>query len=162
MSDQNPNGGPPGGEDDDDRTRFIPPTQPAEDERTRFQAPPAPPPAPPPPAPPPAATTIAPAHDGQPRRIQIGDVLNHTYEVRRFIARGGMGEVFEGVNVNAEDDRVAIKVMLPHLAADPLVQAMFSKEAKTLTRLRHPGLVQYRLLGREPNLGVTYIVTEFV
>ena len=96
------------------------------------------------------------------RRIQIGDILNHTYEVRRFIARGGMGEVFEGVNVNAEDDRVAIKVMLPHLAADPLVQAMFSKEAKTLTRLRHPGLVQYRLLGREPVLGVTYIVTEFV
>ena len=73
-----------------------------------------------------------------------------------------MGEVYEGVNVNAEDDRVAIKVMLPHLAADPLVQAMFSKEAKTLTRLRHPGLVQYRLLGREPVLGVTYIVTEFV
>ena len=99
---------------------------------------------------------------GQARRIQIGDVLNHTYEVRKFIARGGMGEVFEGVNVNADDDRVAIKVMLPHLAADPLVQAMFSKEAKTLTRLRHPGLVQYRLLGREPQLGVTYIVTEFV
>ena len=98
----------------------------------------------------------------QARRIQIGDVLNHTYEVRRFIARGGMGEVFEGVNVNAEDDHVAIKVMLPHLAADPLVQAMFSKEAKTLTRLRHPGLVQYRMLGREPQLGVTYIVTEFV
>jgi serine/threonine-protein kinase len=98
----------------------------------------------------------------QARRIQIGDILNHTYEVRRFIARGGMGEVFEGVNVNAEDDRVAIKVMLPHLAADPLVQAMFSKEAKTLTRLRHPGLVQYRMLGREPQLGVTYIVTEFV
>lgn len=96
------------------------------------------------------------------RKIEIGDVLNHTYEVRRFIARGGMGEVYEGVNVNAEDDRVAIKVMLPHLAADPLVQAMFSKEAKTLTRLRHPGLVQYRLLGREPVLGVTYIVTEFV
>src|SRR5436190_637388 len=90
---------------------------------------------------------------GHARRIQIGDVLNHTYEVRRFIARGGMGEVFEGVNVNADDDRVAIKVMLPHLAADPLVQAMFSKEAKTLTRLRHEGLVQYRMLGREPQLG---------
>jgi serine/threonine-protein kinase len=118
------------------------------------------------PVPPPGATEAPPAPagppPGEPRRIQIGDVLNHTYEVRRFIARGGMGEVYEGVNVNAEDDRVAIKVMLPHLAADPLVQAMFAKEAKTLTRLRHPGLVQYRLLGREPNLGVTYIVTEFV
>ena len=94
--------------------------------------------------------------------IAIGDVLNHTYEVRRFIARGGMGAVYEGVNINAEDDRVAIKVMLPHLAADPLIQEMFAKEARTLTRLRHPGLVQYRLLGREPRLGVTYIVTEFV
>ena len=164
---------------DDDRTRFIAPsdmpgaaapaaTQPA----APSSAPPAepiaaPPAAVEPPAPPPASLTAMSAAQAMPspqqaRRIQIGDILNHTYEVRRFIARGGMGEVFEGVNVNAEDDRVAIKVMLPHLAADPLVQAMFSKEAKTLTRLRHPGLVQYRLLGREPVLGVTYIVTEFV
>ena len=152
------------------------------EERTRFIAPvdmakaagSPPPTAPPPaatPAPAPPAETSAPRVTQNPfavpapataRKIEIGDVLNHTYEVRRFIARGGMGEVYEGVNVNAEDDRVAIKVMLPHLAADPLVQAMFSKEAKTLTRLRHPGLVQYRLLGREPVLGVTYIVTEFV
>src|ERR1043166_828276 len=92
-----------------------------------------------PPPRPPASQPAPPAPGGEPRRIQIGDVLNHTYEVRRFIARGGMGEVYEGVNVNAEDDKVAIKVMLPHLAADPHVQAMFSKEAKTLTRLRHPG-----------------------
>ncbi len=40
-----------------------------------------------------------------------------------------MGEVYEGVNVNT-DERVAIKVMLPHLAADPKVQAMFRKEAQ--------------------------------
>ena len=164
------------GGDGDEKTRFIAP------EDIPAEAAPPPPPSPPPPPPEPAAEapaippmpTTPPASatamsaaqampaPGQARRIQIGDILNHTYEVRKFIARGGMGEVFEGVNVNAEDDRVAIKVMLPHLAADPLVQAMFSKEAKTLTRLRHPGLVQYRLLGREPQLGVTYIVTEFV
>ena len=164
---------------DDDRTRFIAPsdmpgaaaptaTQPAAPSSSPAAEPiAAPPAAVEPPAPPPASLTAMSAAQAMPspqqaRRIQIGDILNHTYEVRRFIARGGMGEVFEGVNVNAEDDRVAIKVMLPHLAADPLVQAMFSKEAKTLTRLRHPGLVQYRLLGREPVLGVTYIVTEFV
>ncbi len=168
--------------DNEDATQFQPspapePVPEEAEERTRFIAPDdmaqatgaAPPPSPPPTEPP--ATTGAPRVTQNPfavpapataRKIEIGDVLNHTYEVRRFIARGGMGEVYEGVNVNAEDDRVAIKVMLPHLAADPLVQAMFSKEAKTLTRLRHPGLVQYRLLGREPVLGVTYIVTEFV
>ena len=165
---------------DDDRTRFIAPADmpgaAAAEPAAPAQVPTAPPPAEPvAEAAPPAQTSDAPIASRtamsaaqampspqQARRIQIGDILNHTYEVRRFIARGGMGEVFEGVNVNADDDRVAIKVMLPHLAADPLVQAMFSKEAKTLTRLRHPGLVQYRLLGREPQLGVTYIVTEFV
>lgn len=96
-----------------------------------------------------------------PRPIAIGDVLNHIFEVKRFIARGGMGEVFEGANVNS-DERVAIKVMLPHLAADPNVQAMFRKEARTLTRLSHPALVQYRVLAQEPNLGVFYIVTEYI
>ena len=102
---------------------------------------------------------MAPRADGD--RIQIGDVLNHMFEVKRFIARGGMGEVFEGVNVQSEE-RVAIKVMLPSLAADPNVQAMFKKEARTLTRLSHPALVQYRVIAQEPQLGVLYIVTEYV
>jgi len=97
----------------------------------------------------------------KPRQIQVGDVLNHIFEVKRFIARGGMGEVFEGINVNS-DERVAIKVILPSLAADPNVQAMFRKEARTLTRLGHPALVQYRVLAQEPTLGVFYIVTEYV
>ncbi len=126
----------------------------------------------PPSTPPPAASTpptsfdpqrsyapMAPRLDGD--RIQVGDVLNHIFEVRRFIARGGMGEVFEGINVSS-DERVAIKVMLPALAADPSVQAMFRKEARTLTRLSHPALVQYRVLAQEPQLGVLYIVTEFI
>jgi serine/threonine protein kinase len=72
--------------------------------------------------------------------------LNHIFEVKRFIARGGMGEVFEGINVNS-DERVAIKVILPHLAADPRVQAMFRKEAKTLTTAQPSALVQYRVFG---------------
>ena len=113
-------------------------------------------PAPPPPEPVP---TMPAAGDG---RIRTGDVLNHIYEVRRFIARGGMGEVYEGVNVNNPDERVAIKVILPALAADPNVQAMFRKEATTLTKLSHPALVTYRLLAQEPRLGVLYIVTEYI
>ncbi len=112
-------------------------------------------------APPPSTsfTPMAPRAEGG--GIQIGDVLNHMFEVKRFIARGGMGEVFEGVNV-ASDERVAIKVMLPQLAADPNVQAMFRKEAKTLTKLAHPALVQYRVMATEPQLGVLYIVTEYI
>src|ERR1700722_3168594 len=114
-------------------------------------APPPPPPRPPPPGAPPAA----------PGRVSVGDVLNGIYEVKRLIARGGMGEVYEGVNINS-DERVAIKVMLPSLAADAKVQAMFRKEARTLTRLAPPAVVQYRVLAHEPLLNVLYIVTEFV
>jgi serine/threonine-protein kinase len=95
------------------------------------------------------------------RAIKVGDVLNHIFEVKRFLARGGMGEVFEGCNVNT-DERVAIKVMLPAMAADEKVVAMFRKEARTLTKLQHEALVSYRVLAQEPNLGVLYIVTEFI
>lgn len=140
----------------------VPPAQaPAQPTAAAAPSPAAPSPAAPAPAAPASeqpAGMLA-AGDG---RIQTGDVLNHIYEVRRFIARGGMGEVYEGVNVNNPDERVAIKVILPALAADPNVQAMFRKEATTLTRLSHPALVTYRLLAQEPRLGVLYIVTEYI
>lgn len=111
-----------------------------------------------------APGTAAPAGAFQPReakKIQVGDVLNHIFQVKRFIARGGMGEVFEGVNVNT-DERVAIKVMLPAMAADEKVIALFRREARTLTKLQHDALVSYRVLAQEPQLGVLYIVTEYI
>lgn len=161
------------------REPTIPPTAPETREAT---VPPAPPPPPSPqtvfmppssaasPSSPPADpvstgsaetmyTAFAPRTDG--KGIQVGDVLNHIFEVKRFIARGGMGEVFEGINVNT-DERVAIKVMLPALAADPNVISMFRKEARTLTRLQAEAVVQYRVLAQEPQLGVLYIVTEYI
>ncbi len=107
----------------------------------------------------PTFSNFAPRTDGQ--GIQVGDCLNHIFRVDRFLARGGMGEVFEGINVNT-DERVAIKVMLPALAADEKVISMFRKEAKTMTRLHHEALVGYRVLAQEPQLGVLYIVTEFI
>jgi hypothetical protein len=134
-----------------DATVFAPPPAPAADATIiAVGAPPAAAPSPPPPS-------VARSGIG----VQPGDVLNHIFEVKRFIARGGMGEVFEGINVNS-DERVAIKVILPALAADPNVTAMFRKEAQTLVRLSHPALVQYRVLAQEPQLGIFYIVTEFI
>jgi serine/threonine-protein kinase len=130
--------------------------------------PPAPEPAPPSPAPvaEPAATSAGASAVGiKPHKdavgIKVGDVLNHIFRVDRFLARGGMGEVFVGCNVNV-DEKVAIKVMLPALAGDEKVVAMFRKEARTLTKLNHPALVQYRVLAQEPVLHVLYIVTDFI
>lgn len=105
--------------------------------------------------------TPAPLDPAKAKGIKVGDILNHIFEVRRFIARGGMGEVFEGANV-ITDERVAIKVMLPALAADEHVITLFQREARTLTSLHHEAVVQYRVLAQEPQLGVLYIVTEYI
>ena len=147
------------------RTVFIPPSG---------EAPKGADPAAPPPVPPDAAREDGPAAPAgtagataaivpreAKRSITVGDVLNHIFEVKRFIGRGGMGEVFEGCNVNTEE-RVAIKVMLPAMAADEKIVALFRKEARTLTKLQHEALVSYRVLAQEPQLGVLYIVTEYI
>ena len=152
----------------------APPALPEEEARTVFApAPepeagvPAPPPAPPaaeastPPPPAPTGTSASFTPREHAQAIKVGDCLNHIFEVKRFLARGGMGEVFEGCNVNT-DEKVAIKVMLPALAADEKVVALFRKEARTLTKLQHEALVSYRVLAQEPQLGVLYIVTEFI
>lgn len=151
---------------EDPKTVFAPIPS-GEGTSSPFGGPAAPPPEaapPPPPLPPPLPPADPPPSAPPPRdgQIRVGDVLNHIYEVRRFIARGGMGEVYEGVNVNNTDERVAIKVILPSLVADPNVQAMFRKEATTLTRVSHPAVVSYRLLGQDPALGILYIVTEYI
>ena len=147
---------------------------PAAPDEPAAEAPPPPAdPAPPPaePAPPAAPETPAPAETSGATQvfapapdavgIKVGDVLNHIFEVKRFLARGGMGEVFEGCNVHT-DEKVAIKVMLPALANDEKVIAMFRKEAKTLTKLHHQALVGYRVLAQEPQSHVLYIVTDFI
>ena len=103
----------------------------------------------------------SPAESGNVGQIAVGTVLNHIYRVDRLIARGGMGEVYEGTNVNT-DERVAIKIVLQQLAGDANVQTLFRNEARALTRLSHSALVQYRLLAQEPQLGLFYIVTEFI
>lgn len=142
-----------------------PPAAPAADDgATVFE--PAPAYAPPPPPPPPpfqpqaTASPVAPA-PGKAGRIEVGSVLNHMFEVTRFIARGGMGEVFEGRNIMS-DEKVAIKVILPALAADPKVVAMFRKEAQALLKLQHEALVRYVVQAQEPVLGCEYIVTGFI
>jgi serine/threonine protein kinase len=102
-----------------------------------------------------------PTLDLRAKQIGVGDILNHMFEVKRFIKAGGMGQVFEACNVMT-GERLAIKALLPGLAADPKVVGMLKREAMTLTKLRHEALVQYRVLAKEPQLGILYIVTEFI
>ena len=62
------------------------------------------------------------------------------YRLVRLVARGGMAEVWEGRD-EVLNRPVAVKVLLSHLAADPLVRERFRREAVTAARLVHPGIV---------------------
>jgi serine/threonine-protein kinase len=106
-------------------------------------------------------TSAPPRRPGRDPTIVPGDVLNGIYRVERFIARGGMGEVFEGVNIES-DERVAIKAIRSHLASDPKVIALFRKEARVLTQFAHPAIVGYRVFARDPVLDLHYIVADFI
>lgn len=90
-----------------------------------------------------------------------GFVLNDLFEITRFIARGGMGEVYEGRNL-ASNERVAIKVILPQFAADESFMALFRREASSLERLGHDALVKYRTLAFDRTSQLNYLVTEYV
>ncbi len=70
------------------------------------------------------------------------------YELVETIASGGMARVFLGRMRAGPDDAapapVAVKILHPHLAADPDAVALFLDEARVATRIRHPNVVEVR------------------
>ncbi|MBS1789077.1 MAG: serine/threonine protein kinase [Acidobacteria bacterium] len=65
-------------------------------------------------------------------------VRDYVFESK--IGQGGMGEVWSARH-ELLDRRVAIKVMAPHLMADPEFEARFIKEAQAQARLQHPSII---------------------
>jgi len=94
---------------------------------------------------------------------QLGD----RYDVGQVIGRGGMAEVYEGTDRRLSR-RVAIKVLRPDLAKDPMFQERFRREAQSAAGLNHPNIVAIYdtgedLIGDGDNkVSVPYIVMEFV
>src|ERR1700704_4231968 len=72
------------------------------------------------------------------------------YLIRERIAQGGMGEVFRAVAVGADgfEKPVVVKRLLPQFASRPEVASLLAAEAKLMTRLNHPNIVQVIDFGR--------------
>ena len=70
-----------------------------------------------------------------------GDVLDERFRIVRFIARGGMGEVYE-----AEDqvlhERVALKTIRPDVANDPRTMERFLREVHLARSVTHPNVAR--------------------
>ncbi len=96
-----------------------------------------------------------------PTRIPAGTTLNGIYQIDHLIASGGMGEVYKGHAIETGDP-VAIKLMLPDLAANEAALALFRKEASALHYLYHEAIVRYYVFTVEPTLQCPYLAMEFV
>jgi serine/threonine-protein kinase len=79
--------------------------------------------------------------------------------VQEIIARGGMSTVYSAKDLRL-DRLVAIKVIHPHLAADPVFRDKFFREARMLAKVNHANLVN--IYDQGDDSGNAYIVLEYV
>jgi beta-lactam-binding protein with PASTA domain len=94
-----------------------------------------------------------------PRAGLVGKIVGSRYEIRALLARGGMATVYEAIDLRL-DRKVALKVMHPHLAADPGFVARFEREAKSAARLSHPHVVGVYDQGEAD--GLVYLAMELI
>ena len=85
------------------------------------------------------------------------EILN--YVIIRQIGFGGMGRVFLARNKNIEQ-YVAIKMLHPRLAGNPILRQKFKQEAVLLSSLNHPNIV--RFLNYVENEYGVFLIMEFV
>jgi serine/threonine protein kinase len=76
-----------------------------------------------------------------PRPLESGAVLRGRYRITRLLDQGGMGAVYEAED-QQDGERIAIKVLLPALVADPEARQRFRREGKVGRKLVHPGCVK--------------------
>jgi serine/threonine protein kinase len=96
---------------------------------------------------------------GDDRDPRLGSQVDR-YTIVRLLGRGGMGTVYEARHTRLTR-RVAIKFLLPALAARPEVLRRFENEAMAAGALEHPNLVAVMDLGRAMD-GAPYLVMEFL
>ncbi|MBI3071854.1 MAG: serine/threonine protein kinase [Deltaproteobacteria bacterium] len=75
-----------------------------------------------------------------------GPLLDGRYRVGRILARGGMGEVFEGVDVTLRRP-VAVKFLGERFVSDAAVVERFGREAEALAALEHAAVVPVYAVG---------------
>lgn len=96
----------------------------------------------------PASPRTAAEHPTEPT-FAPGDLLAGRFRVIRFLAAGGMGEVYEAEDTELRE-RVAIKTVRPELTADDTVMQRFRREVQLARRVAHPSICRIFDIFRHP------------
>jgi len=90
------------------------------------------------------------------------------YEVGALIGRGGMADVYEGIDTRL-GRKIAIKILKADLVADPSFEIKFRQEAQNSARMTHPTIVRVYDTGEEESIDFNgnarrtpYIIMEYV
>jgi serine/threonine protein kinase/Tol biopolymer transport system component len=75
-----------------------------------------------------------------PGRFQPGQLIAGRFAIVRFVARGGMGEVYEARDQFLQDSAVALKIIRPEIAADATTSARFEQEVLLARKVVHANL----------------------
>ncbi len=91
---------------------------------------------------------------------RIGTLLAGRYVVEEVIGEGGMATVYRARH-KLVDRPVAVKIMNPMLASDPIVRERFRREARSAQKLAHPNIIEIFDQGDTED-GTCYIVMELL
>jgi serine/threonine protein kinase len=81
------------------------------------------------------------------------------YRLERLLGRGGIGVVYRATHADSGSP-VALKLLRPDVASDPLFRARFVREARLSGELRHPHIVPVVEAGERED--VLYLAMQFI
>lgn len=99
-------------------------------------------------------------HGSAARELAAGAVIDRRYVLRREIARGGGGHVYEAEHV-VSGRRVALKLVPPGEPSWVEKRARLMREARALVTARHPNVVELLDAGTDER-GIPYLAMELL
>src|SRR3954470_9523371 len=103
--------------------------------------------------------SLVPVQSGEDKRL--GTKLCDRYELRRVVADGGMGRVYEGIDKQTQT-RVAVKVLHDEVSKDDVSLERFKREYEISSQLPHDFIVKVLDFQRDDTAGVWLLVMEFL
>ena len=92
--------------------------------------------------------------------VDIGVVIENTYQITNLLGQGGMGAVWQAKHLRLPDKLVAIKFLRTDHTHGELL-ARFKREAEITSKLGHPNIIGVMDFNTLPS-GVPYIVLEYL
>lgn len=92
---------------------------------------------------------------------RLGTKLCGRYEIRRVVADGGMGRVYEGIDKQT-NTRIAVKVLHDDVAKDEVQLERFKREYEISSALPHDHIVKVLDFQKDPQANVWLLVMEFL